>query len=70
MPTLNVTLKQDAKPEELENAKKTAKSQGGEITNEFKLIKGFTVKYPDDKVGTLETNEHIHVEPDQEVRTQ
>ncbi|MCJ1282215.1 hypothetical protein MMC26_001538 [Xylographa opegraphella] len=66
----NVTLKENASPEELSKAKETAKSQGGEITHEFSLIKGFTVKYPDDKMSTLESNEHIHVEKDGEVKTQ
>ncbi|MCJ1292936.1 hypothetical protein MMC34_004489 [Xylographa carneopallida] len=66
----NVTLKDDAPPEELAKAKETAKSQGGEITHEFSLIKGFTVNYPDDKMSTLESNEHIHVEQDGEVKTQ
>ncbi|MCJ1313908.1 hypothetical protein MMC25_007588 [Agyrium rufum] len=66
----NVTLKENASPAELEKAKETAKSQGGEIVNEFKLIKGFTVKYPDDHVSVLESNEHIYVESDGEVKTQ
>jgi len=70
MPIYNVTLKEDAKPEELTKAKEHAKSSGGEIKHEFTLIKGFTVEFPDDKVGVLETNEHIHVERDGEVKTQ
>ena len=40
--TYNVTLKPDASPEELQNAKKEVESKGGKITHEFKLIKGFT----------------------------
>ncbi|EAW14199.1 uncharacterized protein ACLA_072320 [Aspergillus clavatus NRRL 1] len=70
MPLYNVTLKQDAPPEELEKAKETAKSQGGTIKHEFSLIKGFTVEYPEDHVGPLQSNDHVHVEEDQEVRTQ
>ncbi|KAA6409782.1 MAG: hypothetical protein FRX48_06394 [Lasallia pustulata] len=66
----NVTLKEGASPEELSKAKETAKSQGGDIKHEFTLIKGFTVDFPADKVGVLETNEHVHVEQDAEVTTQ
>ncbi|KIW78125.1 hypothetical protein Z517_07958 [Fonsecaea pedrosoi CBS 271.37] len=65
-----VTLKENASPEELTKAKEKAKADGGEIKHEFTLIKGFTVEFPDDKVGVLQTNEHIHVEQDSEVRTQ
>jgi len=70
MPIYNVTLKEGASPDELNKAKESAKSAGGEIKHEFTLIKGFTVEFPDDKVGTLQTNEHINVEQDGEVRTQ
>jgi hypothetical protein len=37
-----VTLKENASPEELTKAKDKAKSDGGEIKHEFTLIKGFT----------------------------
>ncbi|KAF2193305.1 hypothetical protein K469DRAFT_551842 [Zopfia rhizophila CBS 207.26] len=67
---LQVTLKSGASPEELENAKKSAIDQGGKITNEFTLIKAFTVEFPADKVHTLETNDHVTVEPDSVVTTQ
>ncbi|KAI9752017.1 MAG: hypothetical protein M4579_005790 [Chaenotheca gracillima] len=66
----NITLKEGAPPSELEKAKETAKDQGGEIKHEFTLIKGFTVDFPNDKVHTLQSNDHIHVEADQEVHTQ
>ena len=68
--TAQVTLKENASPEELNKAKSKAKDSGGEIKHEFTLIKGFTVEFPDDKVGVLQTNEHIHVEQDGEVKTQ
>jgi hypothetical protein len=29
-----------------------------------------SVEFPDDKVGVLQTNDHIHVEQDSEVKTQ
>ncbi|PGH18336.1 hypothetical protein AJ80_04514 [Polytolypa hystricis UAMH7299] len=66
----NVTLKQSASPEELEKAKQQAKSEGGTIKHEYKLIKGFTVEYPDDHVSVLKSNDHVHVEQDGEVKTQ
>ncbi|KAK5700326.1 hypothetical protein LTS12_028425 [Elasticomyces elasticus] len=70
MPLFNVTLKKDSPAEELEKAKQQAKDQGGSIQHEYSLIKGFTVEFPSDSVLTLESNEHIHVEQDGEVRTQ
>ncbi|MCJ1481980.1 hypothetical protein MMC06_002141 [Schaereria dolodes] len=66
----SVTLKENASLDELSKAKETAQSQGGNITHEFTLIKGFTVDFPADKVGILESNDHIHVEQDGEVKTQ
>jgi hypothetical protein len=41
-----VTLKPEASPEELQNAKKEVESKGGKITHEFSLIKGFTYASP------------------------
>ncbi|KIV98260.1 hypothetical protein PV10_01927 [Exophiala mesophila] len=70
MPLYNVTLKEDAAPDKLSEAKQKAVSDGGVIKHEFTLIKGFTVEFPEDKVGVLQTNDHIHVEQDQEVKTQ
>ncbi|RVX75668.1 hypothetical protein B0A52_00024 [Exophiala mesophila] len=70
MPLYNVTLKEDATPDKLSEAKQKAVSDGGVIKHEFTLIKGFTVEFPEDKVGVLQTNDHIHVEQDQDVKTQ
>jgi len=42
MPLFNVTLKENASPEELNKAKDKAKADGGTIKHEFTLIKGFT----------------------------
>ncbi|RMZ89255.1 hypothetical protein DV736_g3514, partial [Chaetothyriales sp. CBS 134916] len=70
MPLYNVTLKENASADELQKAKEKAKADGGEIKHEFTLIKGFTVEFPDDKVGVLQSNEHVHVEEDREVKTQ
>ncbi|KAF9693223.1 hypothetical protein N0V95_008512 [Ascochyta clinopodiicola] len=68
--TYNVTLKPEASPEELQNAKKEVESKGGKITHEFSLIKGFTAELPDDLVSTFESNDKITVEKDSEVTTQ
>ncbi|KAJ5643292.1 uncharacterized protein N7484_005799 [Penicillium longicatenatum] len=70
MPQYNVTLKSGASDAELERAKEIAKEKGGSITHEYSLIKGFIVQYPDGHVDTLESNEHVHVEQDGEVKTQ
>ncbi|KAL1305432.1 hypothetical protein AAFC00_002316 [Neodothiora populina] len=70
MPSINVSLKDGADSAQLEQAKKQVTEQGGKITTEFKLIKGFTAEFPEDKVHTLESNDHINVEADQVVKTQ
>ncbi|KAE8379899.1 hypothetical protein BDV26DRAFT_258464 [Aspergillus bertholletiae] len=70
MPLYNVTLKKDSPHEELEKAKQQVKNQGGTIKHEYTLIKGFTVEYPPDHVGALESSDHIHVEQDGEMKIQ
>ncbi|EOD43627.1 peptidase inhibitor i9 [Neofusicoccum parvum] len=70
MPVINVTLKEGASTEQLDNAKKQVTDQGGKVTHEFKLIKGFTAEFPEDAVHSLSTNEHVTVEADQVVKTQ
>ncbi|KAF2456222.1 hypothetical protein BDY21DRAFT_348269 [Lineolata rhizophorae] len=70
MPSINVTLKEGASPDQLDAAKKAVADQGGKVVHEYKLIKGFTAEFPPDAVHTMKTNEHITVEADQEVRTQ
>ncbi|KAI9686321.1 MAG: hypothetical protein M1820_010645 [Bogoriella megaspora] len=70
MPAINVSLKDGADAAELDKAKQTVEEQGGKITHNFKLIKGFTAEFPADKVHTLSSNDHINVEADQEVKTQ
>ncbi|KAH8160167.1 hypothetical protein CIB48_g8077 [Xylaria polymorpha] len=67
MPTYIVTCKDGASPDEVAAAKQHAKDQGGKITHEYNLIKGFAVEFPDGKVTTLESHEHVKgVELDQE----
>ncbi|KAI9709194.1 MAG: hypothetical protein M1828_002533 [Chrysothrix sp. TS-e1954] len=70
MPAINVSLKKDAPVGELEKAKKSVQEQGGKVTDEYTLIKGFRAEFPADKVHTLATNEHMDVEADGEVKTQ
>ncbi|KAK3636485.1 hypothetical protein LTR17_014694 [Elasticomyces elasticus] len=70
MPSINVSLKDGASAEQLDAAKKQVTEQGGKIINEFKLIKGFTAEFPEDKVHTLQSNEHLNVENDGQVKTQ
>lgn len=51
-------------------AKNNVREQGGKITDEYRLIKGFRAEFPEGTAHTLETNEHLDVENDGEVRTQ
>ncbi|KAG5972094.1 hypothetical protein E4U55_000914 [Claviceps digitariae] len=68
MPSYIVTLKDDATEDQVKAAKQHAIDQGGKITHEYSLIKGFTVEMKDDTITTLETNEHVKaVEKDGEV---
>ncbi|OXV09057.1 hypothetical protein Egran_03176 [Elaphomyces granulatus] len=66
----NVTLKEGGSEAELEKAKQDAKNEGGEIRHVYKIIKGFTVEYPDDHVTALKSNKDLHVELDGPVRIQ
>ncbi|KAI1049340.1 hypothetical protein LB506_005028 [Fusarium annulatum] len=69
MPSYIVTCKDDASDDQVKSAKQHAIDQGGKITHEYSLIKGFAVEYDDDKIQTLENHEHIKaVEPDDLVR--
>ncbi|KAM5348469.1 hypothetical protein ACJ41O_008293 [Fusarium nematophilum] len=71
MPSYIVTCKDDASPEQVEAAKQHAKDQGGKITHEYNIIKGFAVEFPEDAVTTLESHEHVKtVEADQVMKTQ
>ncbi|DAA72559.1 TPA_exp: Uncharacterized protein A8136_6362 [Trichophyton benhamiae CBS 112371] len=62
----NVTMKPGAPDEALAKAKESAKKTGGTIRHEYKLIRGFTVEYPNDHNldDVLKSNDHIHVEQD------
>ncbi|MCJ1444084.1 MAG: hypothetical protein MMC23_004584 [Stictis urceolatum] len=70
MPQYNVILKDGADQKKLDDAKSKAQSSGGTIVNEFNLIKGFTVSYPEGHVDTLSSDDSITVEADSEMKTQ
>ncbi|KAM0282720.1 hypothetical protein ACHAQH_002918 [Verticillium albo-atrum] len=71
MPSYIVTCKKDATDEQVKSAKEHAQSQGGKITHEYNLIKGFAVEFDEGSVQSLEAHEHVEqVEPDGEMKTQ
>ncbi|KAH6607862.1 peptidase inhibitor i9 [Trichoderma cornu-damae] len=73
MPSYIVTLKDDASDEELaaSRAKEKATAAGAKITQEYTLIKGFAVEYPEGTVTTLAEDPNVQsVELDQVVTTQ
>ncbi|GAP93253.1 putative peptidase inhibitor I9 [Rosellinia necatrix] len=71
MPSYIITCKPSASAEEVAATKQHAKDQGGKITHEYNIIKGFAVEFPADNINTLESHEHVErVELDQPVTTQ
>ncbi|ODQ80631.1 hypothetical protein BABINDRAFT_160884 [Babjeviella inositovora NRRL Y-12698] len=66
-----ITLKEDASDADVQALKDQVTSAGGEITNEYSLIKGFSANLPEDHASTLETHEHVNsIEADGEVKIQ
>lgn len=66
-----ITLKESATDIDVKNIKLKILEWGGEITNEFSLIKGFSAKLPEVHSKLLEGHEHVSsIEKDQEVHTQ
>ncbi|KAF4302607.1 Proteinase inhibitor propeptide [Botryosphaeria dothidea] len=63
MPAINVTLKEGASADELEKAKKSVADQGGKVTHEFKLIKGFTYDYPTLLLQTASSSDRMGPHP-------
>ncbi|CAI5759343.1 unnamed protein product [Candida verbasci] len=68
-----VTLKEDATDGEVNSIKDKVKELGGKITNEFSLIKGFSVHLPDiisaeslgkhsDKIANVEEDKEVHTQ--------
>ncbi|WEW57264.1 hypothetical protein PRK78_002729 [Emydomyces testavorans] len=70
MVMFNVTLKPNASADELDKAKEEARKTGGTIRHEYKLIKGFTVEYPDDHVHVLQSTTYVNVEQDGPAKSQ
>ncbi|KAG6041674.1 hypothetical protein E4U41_002948 [Claviceps citrina] len=70
MPSYIVTLNDDTTEDQIKAAKQLAIDQGGKITHEYTLFKGFTVEMADDAITTLGASEHVrHVEKDGPVCT-
>ncbi|OQD80205.1 hypothetical protein PENANT_c038G00181 [Penicillium antarcticum] len=75
MPSYIVTCKQDASDEDVQAVKQHSIDQGGKISHEYSLIKGFavsrfpktqtadqipfSVEFPDSVVNTLESHPHV-----------
>ncbi|KAK1237830.1 hypothetical protein MKX07_003666 [Trichoderma sp. CBMAI-0711] len=71
MPSYIVTLKEDASDADLAAAKKKATDAGAKITQEYSLIKGFAVEYPEGTVVALDQDPNVQsVEKDHVVTTQ
>ncbi|KAL6858480.1 hypothetical protein J3F83DRAFT_750939 [Trichoderma novae-zelandiae] len=71
MPAYIVTLKDDASDSDLAAAKQKATDAGAKITQEYSLIKGFAVEYPEGTVVTLAEDPKVQsVEKDHVVTTQ
>ncbi|EEY14663.1 predicted protein [Verticillium alfalfae VaMs.102] len=71
MPSYIVTCKKDATDDQVKSVKEHATNQGGTITHEYNLIKGFAVKFDEDTVQSLEAHEHVEqVEADGEMKIQ
>ncbi|KAL7895375.1 hypothetical protein HDV64DRAFT_100584 [Trichoderma sp. TUCIM 5745] len=71
MPAYIVTLHDDATDAQVAAAKQKATDAGGKITQEYSLIKGFAVEFPQGSVSTLEQDPSVKaVEADSVMRTQ
>ncbi|KAL2837851.1 hypothetical protein BJY01DRAFT_220520 [Aspergillus pseudoustus] len=71
MPSYIVKCKSSASDEEIQAVKDQAVQNGGTITHEYNLIKGFAVTLPDVSTLSFDGHPHVeHVELDGEVKTQ
>ncbi|KAL3467802.1 hypothetical protein BJX64DRAFT_247498 [Aspergillus heterothallicus] len=71
MPSYIVKCKSSASDEEVKAVKDQAIKNGGTITHEYSLVKGFAVTVPEVSTLSLEGHPHVeHVEQDGEVKTQ
>ncbi|KAL4911495.1 hypothetical protein BDW74DRAFT_143013 [Aspergillus multicolor] len=62
MPTYMIKCKPTATEEDIKAVKDNAVSKGGTITHEYKLIRGFAVKMPEQVTSMSFVEEHPHVE--------
>ncbi|RDW93349.1 uncharacterized protein DSM5745_00671 [Aspergillus mulundensis] len=62
MPTYMIKLKPTATDDDIKAVKDKAVSNGGTITHEYKLIKGFAVEMPEQVTSMSFVEEHPHVE--------
>ncbi|PHH73901.1 hypothetical protein CDD83_4653 [Cordyceps sp. RAO-2017] len=70
MPTYIVLLKDGVPPDEIKIVKQQAIEQGGKIEQEYTIIPGFSVRFDNDAITTLESNENVKVELDGVATTQ
>ncbi|KAL4749972.1 hypothetical protein BDW72DRAFT_176816 [Aspergillus terricola var. indicus] len=71
MPTYMIKLKPSATAEDIQAVKDNAVSNGGTITHEYKLLKGFAVAMPErvTSMSFVEDHPHVeHVELDQTIK--
>ncbi|EGW35450.1 uncharacterized protein SPAPADRAFT_58684 [Spathaspora passalidarum NRRL Y-27907] len=62
-----ITLKEDVSDVDFNSVKSLIGDLGGEITNEFTLIKGFAAKLPGEVSALTKDDRILHVEEDKEV---
>jgi len=71
MPSYIITVKPETSDSELLKIKDDIVAQGGKITHEYSLIRGFSCELPVNQVSTLETHRHVQsLEVDGTVTTQ
>ncbi|KAJ5278867.1 hypothetical protein N7478_004239 [Penicillium angulare] len=71
MPSFIVKCHEGVSDDQIQTLKKQIEEQGGNITQDFSIIKGFGVEFPEDRVSMFANHEHIEfIEADGEVTTQ
>ncbi|KAL4992378.1 hypothetical protein BDW68DRAFT_149518 [Aspergillus falconensis] len=62
MPIYMIKLKPSATAKDIQMVKDNAVSNGGTVTHEYKLIKGFAIAMPEGVTSMSFVEEHPHVE--------
>ncbi|KAJ5106435.1 hypothetical protein N7456_003110 [Penicillium angulare] len=71
MPNYIVKCRDGASEDDIKAVKSQVEDQGGKVTHDYSLIKGFAVEFPDDLVSTFSGHPHVeYVEADGEATTQ